>query len=225
MRPTRVSTFENWWRGFDKIVWQKTIGPVHNVSFNVCFYTVAPPYCNKVNVWSRYLALENVDLAITDVQMIAHFVHFSRESVTLLSGLQSNLSLFLNDPILFFVSLSQFFHLDTQKQMAGRSFNQRPFEYSWKNGNTQNDVRLSGACCSAPPWRKDSPSRRLYDAGNLDVVPRASSFWPPLPAVLGPVYQFPSAALQSEYVRRRPLFSNIHGLGCIDSERECLFGR
>jgi hypothetical protein len=62
-----------------------------------------------------YLALQDVDLAIADVQMIAHLVHFGRKSVALLRGLQSDLSLFLDDPVLLFMPLPQFLNLFTSQ--------------------------------------------------------------------------------------------------------------
>lgn len=58
-----------------------------------------------------YLALEDVDFSVANVQVVAHLVEFGRESVAFLSGLQGDLRLFLDESILLFQSLSQFFHL------------------------------------------------------------------------------------------------------------------
>ncbi len=63
-----------------------------------------------------YLALQDVDLAVADVQMIAHLVDLGRESVPLLGGLQSDLSLFLDDPVLLLIPLPQFPPLPGKKK-------------------------------------------------------------------------------------------------------------
>ena len=59
----------------------------------------------------NYLALEDVDFAVADVQVVAHLVQLGRESVAFLGRLQGNLRLFLDETVLFFKSLPQFFHL------------------------------------------------------------------------------------------------------------------
>lgn len=123
--------------------------------------------------------------------MIPHLVQFSSEPITFLSGLQCDLSLFLDQPILLFQPLSQFLHL----------FDLKLLQYFGKNElKNEKYVRQFGACCSALLWRRDFLLKRLCDAGSLDVVLPAFSFWPPSPAVPGPVYQSPSATLQSAQV-------------------------
>ena len=66
------------------------------------------PYASTLPV---HLSLEDVDLSLLDVEVVACLVELAAQSAALLAGLQSSLRLLLYRPVLLLQTLTKLLHL------------------------------------------------------------------------------------------------------------------
>ena len=82
-----------------------------------------------------YFSLEDVDFAVADVEVVAHFVQFGGEPITFLRGLKCDLCLLLDQSILLLEPLAELFHLIIQVKSIDHGTSMkagRALQFTWR---------------------------------------------------------------------------------------------